>query len=62
MEGIAREVGEKSLRTRFAHVYKKKYDWDIRDTKEPIYEVLPRVIFGIKETGDANPTRWRFSD
>ena len=62
LEGIAREVGEKSLRTRFARAYKKKYDWDMRDTKEPIYEVRPRVIFGIRETGDANPTRWRFSD
>jgi len=60
LEGTAKEVGEGSLRNRFVAVYKKKYDWDISDTKEPIYEVRPRVIFGIVENADANPTRWRF--
>ena len=58
--GTAKEVGEGSLRNRFVAVYKKKYDWDMSDTKEPIYEVRPRVIFGIVENADSNPTRWRF--
>ena len=62
LEGTAKEIGEESLRRRFAAVYKKKYDWDISDSKEPIYEVLPRVVFGISENAGANPTRWRFKN
>ena len=61
LEGTAKEVRERSLRSRFVAAYKKKYDWDMSDTEEPIYEVRPRVIFGIAENADANPTRWRFS-
>ena len=60
LEGTAKEVGERSLRGRFVAAYKKKYDWDMSDTTEPIYEVQPRVIFGIAENAEANPTRWRF--
>jgi len=60
MEGTAKEVGEKWLRSGFVAAYKKKYAWDMSDTKEPIYEVRPRVIFGIIESGNANPTRWLF--
>jgi hypothetical protein len=60
LEGTAKEVGELSLRSRFVGAYKKKYDWDMSDTKEPIYEVVPRVIFGIAENAETNPTRWRF--
>lgn len=59
-EGTAREIREKSLRTRFLAVYKKKYGYDMKDSKDPIYEVQPKAIFGISETGGANPTRWRF--
>ncbi len=61
LEGTANEVVESSLRGRVVAAYKKKYDWDMSDTKEPIYEARPRVIFGIVENGKANPTRWRFS-
>jgi nitroimidazol reductase NimA-like FMN-containing flavoprotein (pyridoxamine 5'-phosphate oxidase superfamily) len=60
LEGTAKEVGEIPLRGRFVAAYKKKYNWDMSDTKEPIYEVRPRVIFGITENAEANPTRWRF--
>ena len=60
LEGTAREIREKSLLTRFAAVYKRKYDWDMSDSKEPVYEVRPRVIFGITEDAESNPTRWRF--
>ncbi len=62
LEGTAYELREKSLRARFVAVYKKKYDWDMADTKEPIYEVRPSVIFGIAEDAGANPTRWRFKN
>jgi len=61
LEGTAREIRERALLNRFAAVYKRKYDWDMSDSKEPIYEVRPRVIFGIAENAYANPTRWRFS-
>ena len=57
LEGTAKEVGERSLRSRFVAVYKKKYDWDMSDTKEPIYEDRPSVVVGIVENASANPTR-----
>ena len=60
-EGVAREIGEGSLRSRYLIAYKKKYAHDMSDSKDPIYEVQPRVVFGIaEEVGGANPTRWRF--
>ena len=59
-EGVARDIGEGSLRRRYLAAYKKKYDYDVSDSKDPIYEVQPRVVFGIGEAGSANPTRWRF--
>jgi len=61
LEGTAKEIGEGSVRSQFVVAYKKKYDWDMSDTKEPIYEVRPVVIFGITENANSNPTRWRFS-
>ena len=61
LEGTAREVRDSSLRTRYVAAYKKKYDWNMSDGKDPIYEVQPRVVFGIAENANANPTRWRFS-
>src|SRR5437660_5492954 len=57
LEGTVKEVGERSRRSRFVAAYKKKYDWDMSDSKEPIYEVRPRVIFGIAENTETNPTR-----
>jgi len=61
LEGTAREIRVGPLRVRFVAAYKKKYDWDISGSEGPIYEVRPRVIFGIVENADTNPTRWRFS-
>ena len=60
LEGTAKEVRERSLRTRFVAAYRKKYDWNMSDSKDPIYEVQPRLVFGIAENAEANPTRWRF--
>ena len=48
------------MRVRFAAAHKKKYDWDKSNGAGPVYEARPRVIFGIVENADANPTRWRF--
>ena len=44
LDSTAREIGEKSLLSRFAAVYKRKYDWDMSDSKEPIYEVRPHPV------------------
>jgi hypothetical protein len=60
LESTAREIREGSARSRYLAVYKKKYGSDMSDSKDPIYEVRPQVIFGIVETADGNPTRWRF--
>jgi PPOX class probable F420-dependent enzyme len=60
LEGTAREIKEKSTRGRFVVAYKKKYDWDMGDTEDPIYKVSPVVMFGIAEDGHSNPTRWRY--
>jgi len=60
LEGTAKEIQEGSALSRYLAAYRKKYDWDMSDSKDPIYEVRPRVVFGIVETGRANPTRWRF--
>ena len=61
LEGTAEEVRRGSQRRRFLVAYKKKYDWDMSDTKDPIYQVKPRVIIGIAENAERNPTRWRFN-
>jgi hypothetical protein len=60
LEGRANEIREGTLRSRYLAAYKKKYGTDMSDSKDPIYEVRPHVIFGIGENGDANPTRWLF--
>jgi len=60
LEGTAKEIQEGSALSRYLAAYRKKYDWDMSDSKDPIYEVRPGVVFGIVETGRANPTRWRF--
>ena len=60
LEGTAEEVRRGSQRRRFHVAYEKKYDWDMSDTKDPIYQVKPRVIIGIAENAERNPTRWRF--
>ena len=62
LEGTAREVLEGSSLGRFLAAYKKKYGWDMSDTKDPIYQVNPRVVFGIAENSEGNPTRWRFNN
>lgn len=61
LEGSAKEVQGGSLRTRYLAAYKKKYGYDMSDSKDPVYEVRPEVIFGIAESGEADPTRWRFN-
>src|SRR3989440_8787199 len=49
LEGTATEIRERALLNRFAAVYKRKYDWDMSDSKEPIYEVRPGGISGSRK-------------
>ena len=45
----------------FAREYQKKYQWDIRSMKEPLYRVTPRVVFGLYEKKfPTTATRWLF--
>lgn len=63
LEGVAEANSDRSLFRRFARVYKKKYDYDLTDTKDPVYRVRPRLVFGFVETPSktrGNPTRWQF--
>lgn len=45
----------------FAREYLKKYKWDIRGMREPLYRVTPRVVFGLYEKKfPVTATRWLF--
>jgi len=62
LEGIANQCSEPILLRRFYRAYKRKYDWDMSGTKDPVYQVRPRTVFGFVETPGkthGNPTRWR---
>ena len=70
VEGIARRVRERSRLRNFLSLYERKYNWDmsafepdILALKEPVFEVHPRVVFGLCEKKTLNSaTRWKFSD
>ena len=61
LEGTAEVCSDKALLRECTHAYKRKYDWDLAGTKDPIYRVVPRLVFGITENLSSikgNPTRW----
>jgi Pyridoxamine 5'-phosphate oxidase len=61
VEGEAAVSTNSEIRRDFAKLYQKKYKWDMSDFKEPIYEVRPRVAFGLYEKKFQNAaTRWTF--
>lgn len=64
VEGTARlreGAGDASFRKRFAQLYQKKYKWDMSEFSEPVYEVTPRVAFGLYENKfQGSATRWKF--
>jgi hypothetical protein len=70
VEGIARRVREHSRLRKFLSLYETKYNWDMsafeKDIlllKEPVFEVHPRVVFGLSEKKSLNSaTRWKFAD
>jgi hypothetical protein len=61
VEGEARLVAGPRLPGFFAR-YEKKYHWDMSAYQdEPVFEVRPRVAFGLAEKKSLNAaTRWRF--
>jgi len=63
LEGMAGICLDKALLRESMQAYKRKYHWDLKGTKDPIYRVAPRVAFGITENLSGikgNPTRWTF--
>ncbi len=63
LEGIARICSDKTLLRECMQTYEKKYHWDLKGTRDPIYRVAPRLAFGITEnlsSIEGNPTRWTF--
>ena len=61
MEGRASVWRDEARFEAFAREYQKKYKWDIRSMKEPLYRVTPRVAFGLYEKKfPTTATRWLF--
>ena len=61
VEGRASVWRDEARLEDFAREYQKKYKWDIRGMKEPLYRVTPRVVFGLYEKKfPTTATRWLF--
>src|SRR5213594_2605111 len=63
LEGVAGICSDRDLLRQCTVAYKKKYRWDLKGTKDPIYRVVPRVAFGISENPSrvkGNRMRWSF--
>jgi hypothetical protein len=61
VEGTAREITDAGALARFAAAYKVKYDWDVSAMNEPVYALIPRIVFGqIEKTFTKSATKWTF--
>ena len=61
VEGTASEVTDPAVIERLGRPYQRKYKWTLDPGMGPIYEVRPRVVFGVLErTFPSSTTRWRF--
>jgi nitroimidazol reductase NimA-like FMN-containing flavoprotein (pyridoxamine 5'-phosphate oxidase superfamily) len=61
VEGRAVEVADPQLVPRLADPYFRKYKpWKLDPSMGPIFEVQPRVAFGLREKTFKDATRWRF--
>jgi pyridoxamine 5'-phosphate oxidase-like protein len=61
VEGTAAEVTDAGLLARLAAPYFRKYKpWKLDPEMGPIFEVRPRVAFGLRERTFKAATRWRF--
>jgi nitroimidazol reductase NimA-like FMN-containing flavoprotein (pyridoxamine 5'-phosphate oxidase superfamily) len=62
VEGTAVRVADAAVLASLARPYQRKYrPWTLDPALGPIYEVLPRVVFGVFErTFPRSATRWTF--
>jgi nitroimidazol reductase NimA-like FMN-containing flavoprotein (pyridoxamine 5'-phosphate oxidase superfamily) len=61
VEGTAAEMTDAAILKRLAPVYHRKYSpWKLDPEMGPIFEVRPRVIFGMREKTFNAATRWIF--
>ena len=61
VEGTAAEVADAALFKRLAPLYHRKYKpWKLEQDLGPVFEVRPRVIFGLREKTFKAATRWIF--
>ena len=61
VEGTAHEVREQGAIDRVAPAYYRKYKpWKLDPDMGPVFEVLPRVAFGLREKTFKAATRWLF--
>jgi nitroimidazol reductase NimA-like FMN-containing flavoprotein (pyridoxamine 5'-phosphate oxidase superfamily) len=62
VEGSAGEVTDSALIERLAPIYFRKYKpWKLDPSMGPIFEVRPRVVFGLREKTFNAATRWLFA-
>ena len=63
VEGSAAEVSDPALFKRLAPLYHRKYKpWKLEQDLGPVFEVRPRVVFGLREKTFNAATRWLFGD
>jgi nitroimidazol reductase NimA-like FMN-containing flavoprotein (pyridoxamine 5'-phosphate oxidase superfamily) len=63
VEGTAVELSDPVLFKRLAPIYHRKYPpWKLEQDLGPVFEVRPRVIFGMYEKRFKDATRWLFGD
>jgi nitroimidazol reductase NimA-like FMN-containing flavoprotein (pyridoxamine 5'-phosphate oxidase superfamily) len=62
VEGDAALLDDPAIKRVFAQKYQRKYEWDMSGFNEPVYELRPRVAFGLYEKKFQNSaTRWTFN-
>lgn len=60
VEGTASELTDPAVFTRLAPLYHRKYKpYKLEQDLGPVFEVTPRVIFGLREKTFNAATRWR---
>jgi len=62
LEGVAELINDSRIRKKFSKLYEAKYAWDMDGFEEPIYRVLPNVVFGLTSEFNQTATRWRFDE
>jgi general stress protein 26 len=65
LEGVAEQVTDPELVSKFREVYREKYQEDVDTSLFAVYAVRPNVAFGFISTPEqwaGSMTRWRFSN